>query len=71
MATRISSAESIRLALQKDALVASIMEVISVDVSGRAPIGRCRRVAVTGGRGPGGQRLRARPRSPGSHRSRR
>ena len=38
MATRISSAESIRLALQKDALVASIMEVISVDVSGRAPI---------------------------------
>lgn len=38
MATRISSAESIRLALQKDALVASILEVISVDVSGRAPI---------------------------------
>lgn len=38
MATRISSAESIRLALQKDALVASILEVISIDISGRAPI---------------------------------
>jgi hypothetical protein len=38
MATRISSAESIRLALQKDALVASILEVISVDISGRAPV---------------------------------
>ena len=38
MTARISSAESIRLALQKDALVASIMEVISIDVSGRAPI---------------------------------
>ena len=38
MTARISSAESIRLALQKDALVASIMEVISIDVAGRAPI---------------------------------
>ena len=38
MTARISSAESIRLALQKDALVASIMEVISIDVAGRAPV---------------------------------
>lgn len=38
MATRISSADSIRLALQKDALIASILETISIDLSGRAPI---------------------------------
>lgn len=38
MATRINSAESIRSVFQKDALIASILDTISIDISGRAPI---------------------------------
>lgn len=38
MAARISSAESIRSVFKKDALIASILDTISIDLSGKPPV---------------------------------